>query len=218
MGQQLINTVFIPGPLKDEFNETIPSEDVAKWSHLVPDALTTTDNDGTGNTIAGRVAVLNALGVTSLPNGAPLLLPASFPNTNRNLLRAAILPDVLRLDLDLAPNDLGVGQFGLQNGRRLGDDATDIALRLLRQLADVNFPSGSGLPGSGPARAGALNFPADRRVFLVLQGTDFYEPDASVTDLSGAGNEKAILSVFPYFPTPHPLPGAPGSIGYPPVL
>jgi hypothetical protein len=217
MGQQLINTVFIPAPLKDDFNAGIPSEDVARWSQFVPDALTTMDNDGTGNTIAGRAAVLGALGLTSLPNGAPLLLPPGFSNTNRNLLRAAILPDVLRLDLDLAPNDHAIGQFGLQNGRRPADDVLDIALRLLRELADVNFPAALGVPGSGPARPGALNFPADRRVFVVLQGTDFYEPDSDVADLSGAGNEKALLTTFPYLPTPHPLPGAPGTIGFPPV-
>jgi hypothetical protein len=223
MGHQLINTVFVPGPLKDEFNESIPSEDVAKFSHLIPDALTINDNDGTGNTLAGRRAVLSFLGLTALPNGAPLLLPAGFANTNPGLIRAAVLPDVLRLDLDLAPNDLAIGAFGLQNGRRPGDDATDIALRLLRELADVNFPAalngivGFTVPGTGPARPGALNFPADRRVFVVLQGTDFYEPDAQVADLSGAGNEKTIPTVFPYLATPHPLPGEPGTVGYPPV-
>src|SRR2546423_1793070 len=160
MGQQAFATVFIPKPLKDAFNASAPADDLARWSQFVPDALTTTDNDGTNNTIAGRVAVLNALGVGSLPNGAPLLLPGDFGNTNRNLLRVALLPDVLRLDLDLASDDHATWQFGLQNGRRPADDVIDIALRLLRQLADVNFPNGSlaGIPGSGPPRAGALNF------------------------------------------------------------
>ena len=73
------------------------------------------------------------------------------------------------------------------------------------------------VPGTGPARPGALNFPSDRRVFLVLQGTDFYEPDSDIADLSGAGNEKAIPTTFPYLATPHPLPGEPGTIGYPAV-
>src|SRR5207237_254571 len=136
--------------------------------------------------ISGRVAVLNAVGVTSLPNGVPLLLPASFVNTNKNLLRVALLPDVLRLDLDLAPNNLAIGQFGLQNGRRPQDDVIYIALRLLRQLADVKFPTGSGLPGSGPLDGRAaldcsvLPSCPDRRVLAVLQGTDFIKPDATV--------------------------------------
>jgi len=214
MGQQVFSTVFVPGPLRDIFNAAVPADDVARFSGLVPDALTTTDNDGTGNTIAGRRVVLGALGLTALPNGAPLLLPANFGNTNRGLLRAALLPDVLRLDLSLAPNDLAIGQFGLQNGRRPADDVVDILLRLARELADVNFPSALGVPGSGPARAGALNL-ADRRVFAVLQGTDFYEADDKIADVSDAGNERAIPTTFPFLPSVHPLPGSDGTVGFP---
>ncbi|MCI0350601.1 MAG: DUF4331 domain-containing protein [Acidobacteriales bacterium] len=216
MGQQVINTVFPPRAVKDQFNASIPSHDVLLFSQFVPDALTTTDNDGTGNTIAGRAALLTALNLTTSA-GVPLLLPGTFVNTDRNLIRKAVLPDVLRLDLDLAPDDLAIGQFGLQNGRRPNDDGVDIALQLLRQLADVNF-SGvpAGTPGSGPPRAGALNFPADRRVFVVLQGTDFIEPDAAATDLANVGNDKALPTTFPFVAAPHPLPGEPGTIGFPP--
>src|SRR5579871_2796891 len=99
MGQPAFNTVFIPKPLKDAFNQGIPSEDRARWSRFVPDALTTTDNDGTGNTISARAGLLTALGLNAPPNGAPLLLPADFANTSKDLLRIALLPDVLRLDL-----------------------------------------------------------------------------------------------------------------------
>ena len=214
MGQQVFSTVFVPGPLRDIFNAAVPSEDAARFSNLVPDALTTADNDGTGNTIAGRRAVLTALGLTALPNGAPLALPANFGNTNRNLLRVALLPDVLRLDLNRSSGDLAIGVFGLQNGRRPADDVIDILLRLARELADVNFPGALGVPGSGPARAGALAF-TDRRVLAVLQGTDFYEPDAVVADVSDSGNEKAIPNTFPFLPAPHPLPGAEGTLGFP---
>ncbi|MGH9661137.1 MAG: DUF4331 family protein [Bryobacteraceae bacterium] len=214
MGQQVFSTVFVPGPLRDIFNAAVPADDAARFSNLVPDALTTTDNDTRGNTIAGRRVVLNALGLTTLPNGAPLALPANFGNTNRNLLRVALLPDVLRLDLNLPWDDLAIGQFGLQNGRRPGDDVVDILLRLARELADVNFPDALGVPGSGPPRAGVLAF-ADRRVFAVLQGTDFIKPDGSVADVAGSGNERAIPNVFPYLPTAHPLPGADGTVGFP---
>lgn len=213
MGQQVTNTVFTPRALKDAYNASIPSHDMFLFSRFVPDALTS--NDTTGNTIAARAALLDAIGVTALPNGAPLLLPSSFANTDRNLIRKAVLPDVLRLDLDLAANNQAIGQFGLQNGRRPNDDAIDIALQLLRQLADVNFPAGSGLPGSGTPRAGALNFPDDRRIFVVLQGTDFIEPDAGITDLTNVGNDKALPAVFPFIAAPHPLPGEPGTVGFP---
>jgi hypothetical protein len=216
MGQQLFSTVFIPSALKDVFNFATPAEDVARFSSFVPDALTTADTDTTGNTLSGRRTVLNALGLTSAPNGAPLLLPADFGNTNRNLIRVALLPDMLRLDTSLASDNLAIGQCGLQNGRRPGDDVVDIALRLLRELADVNFPSALGIPGSGPARAGALNF-SDRRVLAVLQGTDFVRPDSSLGDLSSAGSDRPFLNTFPYFGAPHPFPGEEGTVGFPSV-
>jgi len=226
MGQQLFKTIFVPKDQRDAFNATDPSNDVKNWSSLIPDALTTTDNDGTGNTIVGRVAVLTAVGVTSPPNGAPLLLPASFANTDKGLLRAALIPDVLRLDLDRDPADLAIGQFGLQNGRRPADNVTEILMRLARQLADVKFPSGTGLPGSGPqGTRAALDcsvLPAcpDRRVLVVLQGTQFIKPDAQLGDLTTSGNDRPLLTSFPFLAEPHPLPGenapAPGTVGFPP--
>jgi len=206
MGQPVFNTVFIPTGMKDAFNAGVPADDKTRWSGFVPDALTTTDNDGSGNTIAGRAGLLTALGLTALPNGAPLLLPANFENTNKDLLRVALLPDVLRLSIDTDPNDLAIGQFGLTNGRRPGDDVIDIALGVLRQLADVNFPSALGVPGSGKARAGALTFP-DRRVFAVLQGTDFVGPDSGIGKYAVNSNDSPFLKEFPYFAPAHPRPG-----------
>jgi len=206
MGQPAFNTVFIPSAMKDAFNAGVPADDVTRWSGFVPDALTTTDNDGTGNTISGRAGLLTALGVTAAPYGAPLLLPATFSNTSKDLLRGALLPDVLRLNLDADPADLGIGQGGLTNGRRPGDNVIDIALRVLRQLADVNFPSALGVPGSGPARAGALTF-GDYRVLVVLQGSDFIGPDSGLTDLTKNSNDATFLTSFPFFAPPHPRPG-----------
>ena len=213
-GQPLFNTVFIPAGLKDALNQGIPSDDVARWSKFVPDALTTTDNDGTGNTIAGRAGLLTTLGLTSSPFGAPLLLPANFVNTSKDLLRIALVPDVLRLNLKLDPAALAIGQFGLENGRRPGDDVVDIALRVLRQLADVNLPAALKVPGSGPARAGALDA-SDRRFFAVLQGTDFIRPDSTLGDLSTSGNDKPLPNQFPFIAAPHPRPGDEGTIGIP---
>jgi hypothetical protein len=214
MGQPLFNTVFIPNGLKDAFNQGVPAEDMFRWSKYVPDALTTADNDGTGNTISGRAGLLTTLGLATPPNGAPLLLPATFVNTNKDLLRVALVPDVLRLNLKSNPTDLAIGQFGLTNGRRPGDDVVDIALRVLRQLADVNLPAALKVPGSGPARAGALNAD-DRRFFAVLQGTDFIRPDSTLADLTTSGNDKPFLTSFPFFAEPHPRPGDPGTIGFP---
>jgi hypothetical protein len=222
MGQQGFATVFIPkGAPRDAQNAEIPEHDVANYSGLIPDALTTTDNDGTGNTVQGRADLLTALGLTTLPNGAPLLLPGSFGNTNKNLLRVALLPDVLRFDLDLpaGPPGQAIGQFGLQNGRRLDDPAIDIALQLLRQLADVHFPSGvtgGGAVGSRVAlECSAFPSCQDRRVLAVVQGTTFNKPDAQLTNFSIVGNDQPFLPTFPYLALPHPLPGEPGTVGFP---
>lgn len=221
MGHQVVKTVFIPSATRDFYNREVPEDDLASFGQFFPDSLTTTDNDGTGNTIAGRAAVLTAVGVTALPNGAPLLLPASFPNTDKNLIRKVYTPDVLRLNLSLLATDVGVATNGLQNGRRPSDDVIDIVLRVARQLADVKFPTGSGFAGSGPLgvrRAldcSVLPCP-DRRVLAVLQGTDFIEPDANVTDVATSGVDRPLLGVFPYFATAHPFPGAPGTTGFPP--
>jgi hypothetical protein len=201
--------VFIPSAMKDAFNAGVPADDMLRWSGFVPDALTTTDNDGTGNTISGRAGLLTALGVTSLPYGAPLLLPASFSNTSKDLLRGALLPDVLRLDTIAASSNQEIGVNGLLNGRRPGDNVIDIALRVVRQLADINFPSTgptAGLPGSGTARPGALAF-GDYRIFVVLEGSDFIGPDSGITDLTTNSNDATFLTSFPFFAPPHPRPG-----------
>jgi hypothetical protein len=226
MGHQVFKTVFVPGPSKDPFNRSIPSEDATFAARFVPDALTTTDNDTTGNTIAGRAALLDAVGVTALPNGVPLLLPPGFVNTDPNLLRRVLIPDVLRLDLAPTATDVGVASNGLQNGRRFGDDVVDIVLRLARQLADVQFPSGTGLPGSGDVGGRraldctALPACPDRRVLAVLQGTDFVKADATLEDLSTSGDDRPFRPEFPFIGFAHPLPGsatpAPGTVGFPP--
>lgn len=213
-GQGLINTVFIPAALKDAFNQGVPSDDVVRWSQFVFDSLTTTDNDGTGNTIAGRANLLTSLGLAAPPNGAPLLLPATFVNTDKNLIRHAVLPDTIRLSLKADPNDLAIGEFGITNGRRTSDATVDIALRLLRQLADVNFPAALKVPGSGNPRAGALGG-SDRRLFAVLQGTQFIRPDSTLGDLTTSGNDKPILRVFPFLGTINARPGDPGYVGFP---
>ena len=210
-GQQAFATIFIPkGAARDAQNFEIPEHDVANYSGLIPDALTTTDNDGSGNTIAGRAGLLTSQGVATLPNGAPLLLPSTFGNTSKDLLRIALLPDVLRFDLDLPITNPAIGQFGLQNGRTLDFSSIDVPLQLIRQLADVQFPSG--IPGGGTLGSRvALNctaFPAcqDRRVLVVLQGTQFIKPDGSISNYAtpgGAptadvvGNDRPFLAAFP---------------------
>ncbi len=222
-GQQAVSTIFVPAAMRDQFNFAIPENDVANFSSLIPDALTTTDNDGTNNTIASRASLLTSLGVTALPNGAPLLLPATFGNTSKDLLRIALLPDVQRLNVDegsaTTSANLDIGVAGLQNGRPVDFSTIDLPLQLLRQLADVHFPAG--VPGGGPVGSRAalvcLGFPQceDRRVLVVLQGTQFITPDAQITQYLD-GNDYPFPGTFPYLAPPHPLPGATGTINFPP--
>lgn len=243
MGQQLIATIFVPQPMRDEFNFATPDQDVAKFSSLIPNTLTSTDT--TGNTPAGRATVLHALKldgtVVATPNGvgaiegATLLLGDKFANTDINLIRQAVLPDVLRLDLSvIPPNDVppkGIGiigpsnMLGLQDGRRPGDAVTDILLQLSRQLADVTFPKGSGLPGAstdGSVRPGSLDCSSlpcpDRRVLAVLDGTDFIRPDTEIVslDLAESGNDLPLSTSFPFLAAAHPLPGSVGTVDFPP--
>jgi hypothetical protein len=221
MGQQLFKTIFVPTDQREAFNLSQPVDDMKNWASLVPDSLTTTDNDGTGNTIANRAALLTTIGVTQAPNGAPLLLPSDFANTSKDLILNALLPDVLRLDLDRDPSDLAVGQFGLQNGRRPADNVTEILMRVARQLADVKFPDGSKLPGSGakgsrkPLDCSTLPGCPDRRVLVVLQGTQFLKPDSQLGDLTTSGNDRTLLLQFPFLAEPHPLPGDANTVGFP---
>ncbi len=62
-GQQLFKTIFVPSTMREAFNASQPSGDMQNWSSLVPDTLTTTDNDGTGNTISGRAGLLSCVGI-----------------------------------------------------------------------------------------------------------------------------------------------------------
>jgi hypothetical protein len=244
MGQQLIATVFVPSSMRDAFNFATPDKDVAMFSSLIPNALTSTDPSG--NTTAGRATVLHSLkldgtvvgrsngGVGEI-EGAPLLLGNNFQNTDPNLIRKAVLPDVIRLDLSVTPpNDIppkGVGiigpsnMVGLQDGRRPGDAVTDILLQLSRQLADVTFPKGSGLPGAssdGTVRPGSLDCSSlpcpDRRVLAVLDGTDFIRPDVGIVALSlgDSANDLPLSTSFPFLASEHPLPGNPGTVDFPP--
>ena len=232
MGHQVFKTVFLPTAVKDAFNASTPSEDARQVAQFIPDALTS--NDPNGNTIAARAGLLTSLGFTTLPGGAPLLLPPTFTNTDKELVRKVLIPDVLRFNVAAPATDVGVLSNGLQNGRRFGDDVIDIVLRAARELADVKFPDGSGLPGSNalgtrraldcdfvrtPPPAGVNRGPVpcpDRRVLAVLQGTDFIEPDALVPDLSQSGNDRDFRADFPFIGAPHPLPGEPGTVGFPP--
>ena len=147
-GQQAFATLFIPGGAsRDAENFEIPEHDVANYSSIIPDALTTTDNDGTGNTIAGRAALLSALGLTTLPNGAPLLLPPTFVNT----------------DNESAAGSLASGCVPAESGPTLSDQQCDPGDRR-RRTAERAHPGLRGHQRSASVveAIGGCRFP-DRR-------------------------------------------------------
>jgi hypothetical protein len=51
---------------------------------------------------------------------------------------------------------------------------------------------------------------------VVLQGTDFIKPDSQVPDVTFSGNDRPLSTTFPFLATPHPFPGDPGTVGFPP--
>lgn len=250
------------GALKDLINTTGPEDDVANYDYLVFDNILFSDlvAPTSFNTVEGRALLLTAGGFTAPGTGTPLLLPALAADSPLGLRKRALaellLPDYLRLHLDLLPdqarpgaaaaaNDdpvLGIGRWGVQNGRRPADDVTDIYVRLARETADVAFPRGlvidnSGItnfPGSEPlGDRRALNCEnlrvngvagdidllepcSDARIFAVLQGTDWLEPQQSdVDDVTTQQQLLPLRDSFPYVAEPHPIPGEPGTAGFP---
>jgi hypothetical protein len=171
LGNPLVNEVLIPLGEKDYWNRQDPEDDRQFIDHYLSPEL------------AGLIHVL----YPSLP--AP-------PTSDRQDLVAVLLTgvptlnftgpkpaDELRLNTSIppaaTPNRLGVlaGDFaGFPNGRRLGDDVTDIELRAIAC-------------GYGPILHRAL-------------GLCDLQPNDQIGD-GVDGNDKAFLSTFPYVAAPH---------------
>ncbi len=238
--------------VKDVFNRLGPQWDVENFGYLVPDALLFDAVTGGGeNSIQGRRAVLASGGFLTQPNGVAYLLdqlPAPYnvlrtTNTDARLLQRLLLPDMMRLDLNNQPDGVrpyaaagsnsspyfGVLSIGMQNGRRPGDDVTDIYLRMGRELVDVTNDEGT--VGRHALRCQLLSGSAgnscyDARVTAVLQGTDWIESTpAKIEDLTSQGEDRyapqsdTIAARFPYFADEHPVPGevsGGGTTGFPP--
>lgn len=260
------NVALTTGEIKDFFNSAGPETDVQYFGRYIPDSLISGGPLSLlANTIEGRQTLLTAAGFTAPGgvSGVSLFLP-QLPNDivhnqNVQLQRQLLIPDYLRLNLDLLPTlpiepgagghgntdpTLSFASWGIQNGRRPADDATDAILRLNRELDDVKFPDnllvlglGTGgvaglIPGSGAqgnrhtlqcnqlqvAITPQILQPCeDARIFAVLQGTDFIEQ--LPTDVENAANQvsqqKALTTTFPYVGL-DPVPGEPGTSDFPP--
>ena len=125
LGQPLVNEVVIPMGTKDVFNSLEPTEDAAALGFVtdpeVPKLLAALFN------IQSPPAPRNDL-VTIFLTGIPgLNQPPNVRPSEMLRLNVAIPPSANPNPLGVLGNDLA----GFPNGRRLGDDVVDIALRAM---------------------------------------------------------------------------------------
>jgi hypothetical protein len=143
LGNPLVNEVVIPLGRKDFFNATEPADDLKNFGkYVLSPQLAKVINilfPGVNAPETGRTDIVQALltgipGLTQIAKGAP-------PT------------DTLKLNLGVAPsatpNRFGVlagDTAGFPNGRRLGDDVTDISLRVVAGFLKGNkVPLGDGV-------------------------------------------------------------------------
>ena len=144
LGNPLVNEVVIPLGKKDQFNQTQPSQDAARYGQYVvkPElahVMNLLFNINAPET--NRTDIVQAL-LQGLP-GLNQQVPGSNPPA----------VDTLKLNLGTpptaSPNRFGViagDNAGFPNGRRLGDDVVDIELRVIAGFLKGNkVPLGDGV-------------------------------------------------------------------------
>lgn len=173
LGNPLVNEVVIPLSDKDKFNASKPADDL----QFLPFVLN-----------SDLAAKLNAVYSLGLPTTGRTDLVTVFltgiPGLNQPV--NVVPSEQLRINLGIKPSDcattstLGViagDNCGFPNGRRLGDDSTDIELRAVACGYGFDF---------GPCSNSAPYAPTTRRLG---DGVD--------------GNDKPFLASFPYVASPH---------------
>jgi Domain of unknown function (DUF4331) len=131
LGMPLVNEVVIPRSHKDLFNASEPKDD----GQFLPFVQT--------SELAG---ILNALFKVKVPANPRNDLVLAFLKGVPGLTEKGVPCEYLRLNMTVPPspqpNRLGLlaGQNdGFPNGRRLGDDVVDIALRVVAGVLDKKF-------------------------------------------------------------------------------
>jgi Domain of unknown function (DUF4331) len=172
LANPLVNEVVIPVREKDHFNRTTPDRDAELYGGFVvkPELA----------------AIMNALFDLKVPETgrADIVLAVlqGIPGLNQQTGKPV---DTLKVNLGVAPTDnpkrLGVlagDNAGYPNGRRLTDDVTDIALRVVAGvLAD---------PAKFPSLEDACKTATCPNTTPLGDGVD--------------SNDKSFLSTFPYLP------------------
>jgi hypothetical protein len=125
LGQPLVNEVVIPMGVKDTFNSLIPSQDAAALPFVldpeVPKLLKALFGINSPPAPRNDLVTIFLKGIPGL-NQPPKVKPSEMLRLNTGIPPSA------------SPNPLGVlgGDIaGFPNGRRVGDDVTDVALRVM---------------------------------------------------------------------------------------
>ncbi len=131
LGMPLVNEVVIPRGQKDIFNGSSPKDDGQFLSYVTTPEL---------------AGVLNALFKVKVPANPRSDLVQVFLKGVPKLTEKGVPCEYLRLNMAVppsaTPNRLGLlagQQDGFPNGRRLGDDVVDIALRVVAGALDPKF-------------------------------------------------------------------------------
>ncbi len=205
LGSFLVNELFIGFPDKNTFNSSAPKDD-AQFATYVTNPVFPAIVD-----TLFRDAVNDTLG-TDIPNLAPSNLPrldlvsgflTGFPGVNQ--LETVTPSEMLRLNtgipttprgeqhtLGVAAGDLG----GFPNGRRPGDDAVDIGLRVAMGALCYPLPIGDGLDLGlcTPEQAPIGNVALTDGVPLSANDFDNHFPYL-VTPYAGSPNASVVDSV-----------------------
>ena len=138
LGNPLINELLIGTGFKDRFSMDLPQNDGQFASFFLDPALARVLNAATGGVLA--IPTPPRLDLLPLVTYAPPIAGAGTP--------AGPVADLLRLNTGVAPTPaasqnrlglLGGDPAGFPNGRRLGDDAVDIALRAVAGVLSPAF-------------------------------------------------------------------------------
>jgi len=184
----LVNELLLPFSVKNLFNASDPADDATNIADYIVNP---------GRQSGGLISILASLtGCTPLTGRSDLklifltgILPgvlSGFPGNQDTQNPGGPVPaDMLRLNYHVppatSPNPLGLlggDPAGFPNGRRVGDDVVDIALKAVT--------------GGVLQALGALD-------------PDLCTPGFAPLDLTDGvdGNDVPYLSVFPYLGTPH---------------
>lgn len=145
MGNPLINEVLVGTGSKDRFSMDQPKNDAQFASFFLDPVLARIVNAATGGALA--IPAPPRLDLLPAVTYAPPIAAAGTP--------AGPIADLLRLNTGVAPTPpasqsrlglLGGDAAGWPNGRRVGDDVTDVALRLV-----VGGVLAAPFPGYNPA-------------------------------------------------------------------